>query len=114
MICFFLNVTCVPVVNVFNIARDALDGYRHRFLCLQRVVKKAPRKNKAANPPTLLPSDIIEDYDFNENSISKATRKTKPTTSCKSVTSAEDAEKTLFYFLRQTEGFPSKRKRTNA
>ncbi|CAK8688389.1 unnamed protein product [Clavelina lepadiformis] len=85
MICFFLNVTCVPVVNVFNIARDALDGYRHRFLCLQRVVKKAPRKNKAANPPTLLPSDIIEDYDFNENSISKATRKTKPTTSCKSL-----------------------------
>ncbi|CAK8688236.1 unnamed protein product [Clavelina lepadiformis] len=33
------------------------------------------------------------DYDFNENPISKATRKTKPTTSCKSVASAEDVER---------------------
>ncbi|XP_076811852.1 uncharacterized protein LOC143458857 isoform X2 [Clavelina lepadiformis] len=59
----------------------------------ERVVKKTPRKNRAANPPTLLPSDIIEDYDFNENPISKASRKTKSTTSCKSVASAEDVER---------------------
>ncbi|CAK8688312.1 unnamed protein product [Clavelina lepadiformis] len=32
------------------------------------------------------------DYDFNENLISKATRTTKPTTSCKNVASAEDVE----------------------
>ncbi|CAK8688327.1 unnamed protein product [Clavelina lepadiformis] len=67
----------------------------------ERVVKKTPRKNRAANPPyTLLPSDIIEDYDFNENPISKATRKAKPTTSCKSVASAEDVERKTSAMLR--------------